>query len=195
MKTARIVLAAVGIAMTLYGVGRLLTEIPPPSLVLLGFWLVGALVVHDGLLSPLVLGGAWLLRRLVPVRARAHVQGGLIVAGLVTVVAIPLILRRGTEPVAKAQLQQNYAGNLTVLVAVIAAVTLGAYAVRVARTPPEGTPTAGTLSTSAPAASTPTPSARTPSAPAPSAPTGAAPSVATGPAPANRGENGPADPT
>jgi hypothetical protein len=69
----------------------------------------------------------------VPDRGRRFLQVGLILAAMVSVVAIWLIARRGTQPPAKAQLLQNYGVNLLLLLGIIAAVTLIAYAVRVAR--------------------------------------------------------------
>ena len=51
----RIVLAVAGIALGLFGVGRLVTQIPVPSLIGLAVWLIAALVIHDGIVSPLVL--------------------------------------------------------------------------------------------------------------------------------------------
>ena len=133
MKIARIALAVVGIVLVLYGAGRILFSVPPPLLVLLGVWLVGALLIQHGVVSPLVVAVGAVLRRLVPDRGRRFLQIGLIVAAMVTVVAIPLILRQGTQPPAKALLLQNYGANLTLLLGLIAGVTLIAYAVRVAR--------------------------------------------------------------
>ena len=133
MKAARIALAAVGIVLVLYGAGRILFSVPPPLLVVLGLWLVGALLIQHGIVSPLVVAVGMALRRLVPDRGRRFLQAGLIVAALVTVVAIPLIARQGTQPPAKALLLQDYAANLTLLLGLIAGVTLVAYAVRVAR--------------------------------------------------------------
>ena len=133
MKVARIALAAAGIVLVLYGAGRILFSVPPPLLVVLGAWMVGALLVQHGVVSPLVVAVGVLLRRLVPDRGRRFLQTGLIVAAMVTVVAIPLILRQGTQPAAKALLLQDYAANLTLLVGLVAGVTLAAYAVRVAR--------------------------------------------------------------
>ncbi len=133
MKIARIGLAALGIILVLYGAGRILFSVPPPLLVVLGAWLVGALVVQHGVVSPLVVAVSAALRRLVPDRGRRFLQVGLIMAGMVTVVAIPLILRQGTQPPAKALLLQDYAVNLAVLLGLIAALTLVGYAVRVAR--------------------------------------------------------------
>ena len=133
MKIARIGLAVVGILLVLYGAGRILLSVPPPLLVLLGVWLVGALLIQHGVVSPLVVAVGAALRRLVPDRGRRFLQIGLIVAAMVTVVAIPLIIRQDTQPPAKALLLQNYAANLTLLLGLIAGVTLVAYAVRVAR--------------------------------------------------------------
>lgn len=133
MKVARIGLAVVGIVLVLYGAGRILFSVPPPLLVLLGVWLVGALLIQHGIVSPLVVVVGVALRRLVPDRGRRFLQIGLIVAAMVTVVAIPLIIRQGTQPPAKALLLQDYTVNLTVLLALIAALSLVAYAVRVAR--------------------------------------------------------------
>jgi hypothetical protein len=133
VKLARIGLAALGIILVLYGAGRILFSVPPPLLVVLGAWLVGALVVQHGVVSPLVVAVSAALRRLVPDRGRRFLQVGLIMAGMVTVVAIPLILRQGTQPPAKALLLQDYAVNLAVLLGLIAALTLVGYAVRVAR--------------------------------------------------------------
>ena len=133
MKIARIGLAVVGIVLVLYGAGRILSSVPPPLLVLLGVWLVGALLIQHGVVSPLVVAVGVTLRRLVPDRGRRFLQLGLIVAAMVAVVAVPLIIRQGTQPPAKALLLQDYAVNLTLLVGLIAGVTLVGYAVRVAR--------------------------------------------------------------
>jgi hypothetical protein len=129
----RIALAACGIALGLYGAYRILTQVHGHTLFVLGVWLVGAVVIHDGILSPAIVTLGYLLGRFVPRRARRYLQAALIMAGLVTIVAIPLIHRRGTQPRVKALLLQNYGGNLTLLLSIIAAVTLAIYAVHVAR--------------------------------------------------------------
>ena len=56
MKIWRIILAVVGIGIGTYGLSQLLTQIPRQTLVLLALWLIGALIIHDGLLSPAVVG-------------------------------------------------------------------------------------------------------------------------------------------
>jgi hypothetical protein len=132
MQRWRIVLGVAGIALGLFGIGRLVTQIPMASLVGLGLWLIAALVIHDGILSPLVLAVGALVAR-VPPRGRRYLQAGLIMSAMVTVLAIPMIYRAGSEPASKALLDQNFSGNLAVLLGVIGGATLLAYAIRVAR--------------------------------------------------------------
>ena len=100
---------------------------------LLGAWLVGALLIQHGVVSPLVVAVGWWLRRTVPDRGRRFLQAGLVVAALVTVVALPLIARQGSQPPAKALLLANYGGRWLLLLGLVAGVSLAAYAVRVAR--------------------------------------------------------------
>jgi hypothetical protein len=133
MKAARLILAIAGIVLVLYGAGKIFLSVPPAYLVLLGVWLIGLLLIQHGVISPLVVTVGWGLRRAVPDRGRRFLQAGLILAAMVTVVAIWLIIRRGTQPPVKALLLQNYGGNLLLLLGIIAGVTLIAYAVRVAR--------------------------------------------------------------
>ena len=133
MTAVRIVLGIVGGLAIVYGGLRLVHGLPPPLLLLLGVWLLAAVAVHHGVLSPAVLAVGAALRRFLPDRARGFVQGGLIVAGAVTIIAVPLILRQDSQPPGKAMLLADYRVNLLVLLAGIAAGTLIAYAVRVAR--------------------------------------------------------------
>jgi hypothetical protein len=129
----RIALAAAGLLLGLYGVFRLVTEVPHAKLIVLVFWLIGALVIHDGILSPLVVSVSWVLARVVRPRARRYLQFALIAGGLVTVIALPMIHRQKVGPASKALLRQNFTANLTIILAVIAVLTLVAYAIRVAR--------------------------------------------------------------
>ena len=128
----RLLLAVAGIGLGLYGAGRLFTSVPWSSLVLVGLWLILALIIHDGVLSPAVVAVAALLGR-IPPRARRYLQFGLIMAALVTVIALPMIYQQRRQPPAKTLLQQDFGVNLMILLAIIAAGWLAAYAVRVAR--------------------------------------------------------------
>ena len=133
MKAWRVILAAAGVALGAFGVFRLLTEIPTYSLVILAVWLVAALVIQDAILAPSVVGVGWLLRRYVPDRGRRYMQVALIMSALITVIAVPMIFLRGTQPAVKALLLRNYGSNLILIIAVIGVISLILYAVRVAR--------------------------------------------------------------
>jgi hypothetical protein len=133
VKAWRIILATSGIALAAFGVFRLVTEIPIHSLLILLVWLAAVLILHDAVLAPSVVGVGWLLRRHVPDRGRRFLQVALIMSSLVTVIAIPMIFLRGSQPAVKALLLRNYAANLILLIGIIAVISLALYAVRVVR--------------------------------------------------------------
>ena len=133
MKAWRIGLAVAGIGLLLWGLYQVPGNITTHELMLLAIWLVAVVVVHDGLISPTVIGVGWLLRRCVPDRARRFVQFALIAGALVTVIAIPLILKQGSQPASKALLLQPYGVHLAWLLGLIAGATLLGYTVRVVR--------------------------------------------------------------
>ena len=133
MTAWRIILAILGILVLLYGIVNLFIHIPIQTLLMVAVWLVAALIIHDAVIAPSVVGVGWLLRRFLPDRARRYVQMGLIIAAAVTIIAVPMIYRRGSQPPQKTLLIQNYAANLALLLGIIAGVTLAAYAVRVVR--------------------------------------------------------------
>jgi hypothetical protein len=136
MKAWRIILAIAGISLGLFGVFRLVTEIPAHNLLVLALWMLAALAIHDGVLSPTVVTLTSALRRHVPDRGRRYLQIALIMGALITVIAIPMIFLRGSQPAAKALLLRNYGANLSLLIGIIAVITLALYVVRVARDRP-----------------------------------------------------------
>jgi hypothetical protein len=133
VKAWRIILAIAGIALGAFGVLRLATEIPLHNLLILAVWLVAALIIHDAVMEPSVVGVGWLLRRHVPDRGRRYVQIALIMIVLVAVIAIPMIFLRGSQPAEKALLLLDYGTNLIMMIGIIAVISLILYAVRVAR--------------------------------------------------------------
>ena len=133
MRIWRIVLEILGVLVLLYGLVNLGLHIPGPTLVWVAVWLVAAVLIHHGLVSPVVIAVSSLLRRLVPDRGRRYLQAGLIMAVPVTVIAIPMIYRQGSQPPSKALLLQNFTANLGLLLGVIAALCLVGYAIGVAR--------------------------------------------------------------
>ncbi len=128
----RLALGALGVALGLFGVFRLLTQVDPADLVQLAIWLVAALILHDGVLSPAILAVGAVLTR-IPPRARGALQGGLIAGSLITVIALPLIHRENTQPVAKAILQQDFTANLAILLGLVAAGSVATYLTQLVR--------------------------------------------------------------
>ena len=129
----RLVLGLIGLLVLLYGIVNLLIHIPIQTLVWVAVWVIAAVIIHHGLISPIVVSVSSLLRRLVPDRARRYLQIALITAVPVTVIAIPMIYRQGSQPPSKALLLQNFTANLGVLLGIIAVLSLIGYAMRVAR--------------------------------------------------------------
>ncbi|WP_406430913.1 hypothetical protein OHB00_03005 [Streptomyces sp. NBC_00631] len=123
MKVTRVLVGAVGVA--LMGVGAsLLTDVRDLTGVLV--WLGGAVVLHDALIAPLVLlAGLVLVRG----RVRGPVRGALVVAGALTVVALPVLLRPGPRANASV-LPLDYPRNWLIAMAVVIAVTALALAAR-----------------------------------------------------------------
>lgn len=133
MLLARRVFAVAGLGLLAYGVARLFVVVAWGDLFLLLVWMVAAVVIHDGVVSPLVLAVGAALRRWVPDRGRRYLQAGLITGAMITVVALPMIYLEGSQPPVKAILLQHYGLNLTLLLTLVGVVVLALYAVRVAR--------------------------------------------------------------
>jgi hypothetical protein len=138
----RLVLGILGVLVVLYGIVNLLVHIPGQTLVWVAVWLIAAVIIHQGVLSPLVIAVTSLLRRVVPDRGRRYLQAALIMAVPVTVIAIPMIYRQGSQPPSKAMLLQNFTANLGLLLGIIGGLCLVGYAIRVARdrSPARGRP-------------------------------------------------------
>jgi hypothetical protein len=112
-------------ALALMGWGAsLLLDVPDLTGVLV--WLGGALVVHDALVAPLVLlAGIALVRG----ATRGLVRGALLVAGALTAVALPVLLRPGPRA-NPSVLPLDYPRNWLLTLVAVATVTALAYAVR-----------------------------------------------------------------
>ena len=132
MRT-RVALGTAGVLLAGFGAFRLLTQVPPGKLIVLTLWLVAAVALHDGVIAPLTAGLGWAIGRTVRPRPRRYLQFGLVVGALVTVIAIPLIAKEGSQPAVKALLEEPYGHHLIWLLAAIAAISVAGYALRVAQ--------------------------------------------------------------
>lgn len=89
--------------------------------------MIGVVVIHDGVLSPLLIAVGTLTAR-IPTRARRYVQFALITGALIAVIGVVLAARQGTQPQVKALLLRDYGANLAILLGLLAAASLAAYA-------------------------------------------------------------------
>ncbi|MGW0553861.1 hypothetical protein ACWDZ6_06620 [Streptomyces sp. NPDC002926] len=112
----RIVTGALGLALMAFGTSLLVTG---GQLKDVALWLAGAIVLHDGIVAPLVLG-IGLLMAAVP--ARGTVRGALVVAGCLTVIALPVLLRPGA-PKNASVLPLDYVRNWLIALAAVAVLT------------------------------------------------------------------------
>jgi hypothetical protein len=129
----RLLIATVGLAGMGYGLWLILRFQVISKPFKLIEWLIGAVVLHDGVLVPSTLLVGAVLTKTIPPRARRYIQGALISSGLVTIVALVLIYREGDQAASLALLRQNYAAHLVLVVAIIVGITALAYLSRVIR--------------------------------------------------------------
>ncbi|MEV5609068.1 hypothetical protein [Streptomyces sp. NPDC052225] len=114
-------LGAVGVGVAAIGVSELWSGTRAGTPAEVAVWLVGAVVVHDGLLVPFVMAVGLLIGG---GRARGALRAGLITAGCLILVAVPVVLRPG-RPRNPSVLPLDYPLDLGLLLAGVACVTGG----------------------------------------------------------------------
>lgn len=141
MKAVRVALGALGLAAIAFGARGVVTGGVATDRPVTATWLLAGVLGHDLVLLPLLAVAGWLLTRLVPAPVRAPVQAGLLVAGVLVLVTVPLLLDRGdrTNP---SSTPLDYPRNLAIVLGVVAAGTAVAVAVRLLRGPRPGEPPA-----------------------------------------------------
>jgi len=126
VSAPRVVLGALGVALAAYGGFLLLTRQDWSAVADTGVWLAAGVVLHDAVLTPLVLLTWAVLGRWLPPRYRGPAVVGLVVLGSLTLLSIPVLGRFGARPDNPTLLDRSYwAGWLLLaaltLVAVVAA--------------------------------------------------------------------------
>jgi hypothetical protein len=92
-------------------------------------WLIGALVVHDGIIAPTVFLVTLLGRRLgarVPAVVIALVEGALAIGGIFTLLFLPEVLKKAIGTASSSILPQNYGLHLGVFYVLLALLTAAA---------------------------------------------------------------------
>ncbi len=134
------VCAAIGLSVVAFGLYGLVNARLIGSV---GSWvayLIGGLLVHDLLLAPFVVAVSVALVYLVPSRVRPAVQGTLVVAGSVALVAIPVVGGWGRKPDNPSLLPRDYGLGLAVAVGLIVAAGVIAAVHAARRSPPQRPP-------------------------------------------------------
>ena len=117
--------------------GVVATVVPALSLqawLNLAVWFAAAIVLHDGVLAPMLqVSGALAGRLPVPRSAVLLIEGGLLVGLLVSALAIPPLVTRHNGPANPSVVPQNYWANLGIFWALDALVVAAALVVVVRR--------------------------------------------------------------
>ena len=121
---ARSALATAGAAAGLYGLVLLLSG-STADLTSIAIWFAGCVLVHDAVISPLVVAGGAGAARVLPSSARPPVLAGAICTLTLVAIASPVLFRANALPDNPTLLDRNYSlGFAVALVIVWAAVAV-----------------------------------------------------------------------
>ncbi|MFS0731442.1 hypothetical protein ABC270_15395 [Curtobacterium sp. 1P10AnD] len=134
MRAARIVLVVLGVLVMAFGAYVLVTTVRPNRIWGLATWLLGAVVLHDAVLSPVVVGAGLLLRRTgrsVRAWVLVVVQAAVVLGSVLALVVLPEIAAKAHGQKNPTVLPFDYGLRLvivegTLLVVVIAVLVVGA---------------------------------------------------------------------
>ncbi|MBO0854890.1 MAG: hypothetical protein J2P18_14145, partial [Nocardia sp.] len=122
MKALRVILLGGGALAAGYGM-MLVLQVNTAELRSIAWWFGGVIVVHDGILAPVV-AGVGVLGRVAPARARIPVAVGAACAAVLLVIALPVFLPRGALPNPHSAnptvLDRDYGSGLVLALLVIA---------------------------------------------------------------------------
>jgi hypothetical protein len=115
MTRSRLALGAVGVLCGVYGGWLVVSR--GHDLLNAVLWLAGGVLLHDAVLSLVVLTVGAVALRVVPRTARAPVAVGFVVLGSVTLLAVPVLGRFGARADNPTLLDRNYLAGWLVLAA------------------------------------------------------------------------------
>jgi hypothetical protein len=122
-------LLVLGLALLGVGVVVLMQEVKPTRYLGIASWFIGALIIHDGIIAPTVFLITVVMRRrlsMVPAIVVAIIQGALVVAGIITLIVVPEILKKWIGTLSSSILPQNYALHLALFYVALVLLTAGA---------------------------------------------------------------------
>ncbi|GGF17276.1 hypothetical protein [Subtercola lobariae] len=115
MAKVRLTLFGVGVVGLLLGAYFLVTKQNPMQIVGVAVWLLGAIILHDAILSPIVLGVSVLARRAGRRVSRVVlviIQGAVVVGAILTLLVVPEIYAKTLTPANDTVLPFDYAIRL-----------------------------------------------------------------------------------
>lgn len=125
----RAALIGIGVVLLLIGAATLLNDVPPSRYLSIGVWLLAALVIHDGVAAMAIVTATVLVRRVdrrVPFAVVLIVQSAAVVWVIVTVVALPEVVKKAIGTANPSILPLDYLGNLALFSGALAVLTAAA---------------------------------------------------------------------
>lgn len=135
MRAARIVLVVVGVLVIAFGAYVMVTTVRPNRIWGLATWLLGAVVLHDAILSPFVVAVGLLLRRTgrtIRVWALVVVQAAVVLGSVLALVVLPEIAAKHHGQKNPTVLPFDYGARLLVVEGVLLLVVVAVLVIAVA---------------------------------------------------------------
>ncbi len=131
----QIALIGVGVLLLVTGGLVLLADVSPGRYIGILIWFAGAIILHDGIIAPVVFGIGLLMRkagRALPPRrlvtVLAILQGAIVVGAIVFLIVFPQIVKQGIGVPNPTVLPLDYSSNLIAFYVVLVLVTGAAIA-------------------------------------------------------------------
>jgi hypothetical protein len=122
----RIALVATGLLLLAVGGIVLVNDVAPTRYLGIVTWFAGAIILHDGILAPIVLGFSLLLRRTgrrIPLAVLLIVQTAIVVGAIVGFVVVPEIAKKSIGRANPTLLPLDYGLNLALFYGALVLVT------------------------------------------------------------------------
>lgn len=136
MKAARIVLVVLGVLVIAFGASVLVTSVSPKRIGGLAAWLLGAVILHDAILSPFVVVAGLLLRRAgrtLRAWVLVVVQTAIVLASVLALVVLPEIAAKRHGQKNPTVLPFDYGTRLLIVEGVLLLVVVAVLVVGVVR--------------------------------------------------------------
>jgi hypothetical protein len=136
INLVRVILIVIGLAGLLLGSVVMVQKERPEQIIGVIVWIGAAIVVHDGILSPLLLlldVGLRRAGRRIPFAVLAIIQGGVVVGAIMSMLVLPEIYKKSLGSKNPTILPLAYGLNLALFWAVVVVLTAAACALYLAR--------------------------------------------------------------